>query len=856
MSEKPLLLLPKPVDVTKGRRRGGQGTLHTPTLARQAARVGPQFQALQAAFRERSVMLADSPGSAPAELLLVIETVGPVQDFFRAVSKIPGLRWQLEWDDEIEPDADFYDERDADKQLAGYAFLLLGNQQAAREIQSLWHRWTNRQPLPTGYAPWQTTFKLLRTIRPWNDADRIRGTGIEEYARENLAFARDSVPCEAELCFRETALERQAASARVRRHIEGLGGTVVSEFPHDGIRYHGVLFQIPSSALKAVAELRADIALLRADDVFLLRPAGQSLSRPSQVQTEGAKDDGQPANLPTAALPTRPSIAALLDGLPVQNHVLLRDRIVVVNPESDYSAVRREHGTQMASVILHGDLSASSGQLDRPLVVRPILVADPHSSDGESMPQNRLVIDVVHQAVRDLLAGENPSAPNVRIINFSIADRFTQFDHAMSSWARMLDWLSHEHNLLFIVSGGNHADGSVVTDIRRTDWPSLTETQRQDAVLRAVAASVREQRLRPPAEAANALTIGAVAQDESTPSYLGAGFLPYQSDALPAHYSAFGLGHRRMVKPELFVPGGRLPLCEKLATNGTNGVFDNMLAYKQAAGIRVATPGRTGRLDETLCDRGTSHATALTTRAAIRLWDVLEGLEQSGQEPISQEHYPVLLKAALVHGASWREARPDLYRALGQGLNEAKFRLRIQQLLGFGTPDFARCADCTERRATMLGWGSLSVDKAHEFRIPLPPSLSGVAGLRRLTVTLAYLSPINPRSQKHLSANLWFTVGLKASGQGTLLNVKRSECNDKAVVRGTVQHEVFEGEQRTVFSDDDSLAIQVNASEQAAGFSQPVRYGLAISLEVAEGVGVSVYEEVAARVRALVGIRT
>ena len=215
----------------------------------------------------------------------------------------------------------------------------------------------------------------------------------------------------------------------------------------------------------------------------------------------------------------------------------------------------------------------------------------------------------------------------------------------------------------------------------------------------------------------------------------------------------------------------------------------------------------------------------------------------------------MLLKASLVHGASWREARSDLHRALGQGLTDAEFRLRIQQLLGFGAPDFARCSDCTAHRATMLGWGSLSVDQAEEFRIPLPPSLSGVPGLRRLTVTLAYFSPINPRSQKHLSSNLWFTVGLKPPGQGMLLNVKRSECNDKAVVRGTIQHEVFEGEQRTVFSDDDALAIQVNASEQAAGFNRPVRYGLAISLEVAENIDVPVYAEVAAKIRTPVGIR-
>ena len=339
------------------------------------------------------------------------------------------------------------------------------------------------------------------------------------------------------------------------------------------------------------------------------------------------------------------------------------------------------------------------------------------------------------------------------------------------------------------------------------------------------------------------------------PGYLGAGFLPYGSQQLPAHYSAFGLGHRRMIKPEIFVAGGRLPLREKLP-GGAMATFENMTRFRTSAGIQVAAPGTTGQLDRTVFDRGTSHATALTTRAAVHLWDVLADLGTEQPGVLLPEYFPVLLKTLLVHGASWRHSRADLRRALGVGLTEAKFRKRVQHLLGFGVPDFARCAECTERRATVLGCGSLVVDQAHEFRVPLPPSLSGRLGLRRVTITLAYLSPVTARSQKYTAANLWFTVALKAAQNRTLLAVGRTDCDDKAAVRGTVQHEIFEGEEATVFEDEDFLAVQVNASEQAAGFQRPVRYGLAVSIEVGERVPVAVYEEVAARVRALVAVRS
>ncbi len=850
MPERPLLLLPKPVPVAKARRGGGGGKTVAPDMVRQVARIAPQFQALQTAFQSRAITLAASPGTETAELLLVIETAGPVQHFFRAVSKIPGLKWQFEWDDEVAPDEDFFDGANREKPLQGYAYLMLGNQQAVQQMLSFWQRWQNGQDLPDGCAPWKNAFKFLRAIRPWSEQDRIRNTGFAEYAIENLTFERASVPCEAELCFRESTGQRQLAVARVTRHIESLGGTVVSEFAHDHVRYHGLLFHLPSQRVKDISELASDIALLRSHDVFLLRPAGQSITRPELQEDEPAVTTAPPQ----AAAPVLPPVAALLDGMPLQNHALLRDRIIVVNPEAEYEASRREHGTQMASAIIHGDIGANEPAIARPLVVRPIMIANSHPDGRESLPGDKLAVDLVHRAVRELVAGDAPIASTVRIISFSIADGGTQFDHAISSWARMLDWLAHEHNLIFIVSAGNHGEKPIATGVQRAQWSALTPAARQAAVLQTINREVRERRLRPPSEAANVLTIGAIAEDANDADHLGAGSLPYESRNLPAHYSACGLGYRRMVKPELFVTGGRLPIRPQLPESGENAVFDGMPNFHRAAGIRVASPGAGNRIDETICARGTSHAAALTTRAAIQLWDTIEALGVESDTAPSSEYFPVLLKAALVHGASWREAREALHRALGAGLTPGKFRQLAQRLIGFGIPDFSRSSACAERRATLIGYGSLSADEAQEFRIPLPHSLSGKLGLRRVTVTLAYLSPINARSQKYIAANLWLTFGFKRQNQGQILHVERTDCDDHAAVRGTVQHEIFEGDKASVFANDEFLPIRVNAAEQAAGFTRPVRYGLFVSVEVGEKVPVLVYDEIAARIRAPIGV--
>ena len=70
------------------------------------------------------------------------------------------------------------------------------------------------------------------------------------------------------------------------------------------------------------------------------------------------------------------------------------------------------------------------------------------------------------------------------------------------------------------------------------------------------------------------------------------------------------------------------------------------------------------------------------------------------------------------------------------------------------------------------------------------------------------------------------------------------------------KHEVFEGDKASIFADDEFFPIRVNAAEQAAGFSRPVRYGLFVSIEVGEKVPVAVYHELAANIRLPIGVDT
>ena len=152
---------------------------------------------------------------------------------------------------------------------------------------------------------------------------------------------------------------------------------------------------------------------------------------------------------------------------------------------------------------------------------------------------------------------------------------------------------------------------------------------------------------------------------------------------------------------------------------------------------------------------------------------------------------------------------------------------------------------CAEERVTVIGFGKLDDGEGHLFSLPLPPCLSGAGETRHLTVTLAWLSPVNPSHRSYRVAHLWFDPRNAIAPQ-------RRFADHRAVQRGTVQHEVLEGQGATVFQDGDALGIQVNCRADAGDVPAPIPYGLAISLEVVQGTQLGltplpVYNEVRER---------
>ena len=543
---------------------------------------------------------------------------------------------------------------------------------------------------------------------------------------------------------------------------------------------------------------------------------------------------------------------ALLDGVPMANHVALTGRLIIDDPDEHtarYETAQRGHGSGMASLILHGDLSSPEDVLPQQIYVRPIF--EPHSffPRVEIVPKNQLLVDLIHRAFHRIFEGDGTgeaAAPSVRVVCLALGDPARVFIRRLSPLARLLDWLAEKYNIVIVVSGGNVDDQPMI------DVAALTgsdERQRQASALRSLHERASHRRLLAPAEAVNVLTVGAIHTDGLELELPGT-VLDIVPNGLPATYSPVGFGYRRSVKPEVFLPGGRQVFSTPPPSATGRTTLEALESPAVGPGLRVATPGLNGETGAVSYTCGTSNSAALATRILSQIFDILEGLRAEDDQfpfPDAQFH-PVLAKTLLVHSAGWHDERDRLSELLG--LSGREVRRELTRILGYGVVRSARAISAESTRVVLLGSGLIEKDQRHTFRFPLPSVLSASTEWRRLTITLGWLSPVNVQSQKYRIARLWFTSSKDDIGVGP------TEADHHAVFKGTIQHQVFEGTAATAYADEAALTIDVDCRSDGGTLRSPVRYGLAASLEVGPAVRADIYNQTRSRLSDQVRQRT
>jgi hypothetical protein len=358
------------------------------------------------------------------------------------------------------------------------------------------------------------------------------------------------------------------------------------------------------------------------------------------------------------------------------------------------------------------------------------------------------------------------------------------------------------------------------------------------------------RRLLCPGESVNALTVGAAHSDLSDATVMEDGRVePFVSRDLANVISAVGSGVRRSVKPDLLFPGGRQMLRPEPDGNGDAQTLSVSMT-RRAPGVKHATVGATGGdLKALAYASGTSVATALAGHRAGELLTQLDELRADAPDAPGDDFDAVLLKAALAHAARWGNAR-SVIDATQEDLQRIRSRAAVARLVGYGLSGPLSPLDCNEHRVTVFTAGSLVDGKEDVFRLPLPASLASSTTRRRISLTLAWLTPINPAHRHYRRAAL----KLGAEGYSGFLG-KRSDAEINLASRGTLQHEVFESERATPFASGSAIELLVSCRADAGSLEGSVPYALFATMEIPEGVGVSIYQEVRQALRVPVQVR-
>lgn len=798
----------------------------------QNAAFGPRFRRLETLLnRDPSglTLQADASALAP-ERLLVFEVRGEVSNFAAAIRRVPGL----ELIDEEELEADELDK-------SPEAYLMVPDATALQNILSLWKRYISGRDMGDGFAPWRDVFATLKEIRVWGPSDRVQNSD-REILEEEVAFLDDDdlVQVEIELVFRGAVALASAGEDAVTRAINRSGGSVVSRCRIEDIAYHALLASLPVRAIKSIVE-RSTTGISGLDPIMHIRP--QSLSSPVETEDASLLQSDADTSAPDAA-----PILALIDGVPVSEHPLLRGRLNVDDQfglEPSAVVSDRAHGTAMASLIAHGDRNTPESSLPRRIHCIPVLGA------ADQFPADRLIIDLIYQAVL-AMRGDRPTAPYVVIVNLSLGNSRKPFQGKLSPWARLIDRLSHRFGILFCVSAGNHADPFEIAAVTNmTDYEAASQPARATHTMEALSRLISSRRLLSPSETVNGISVGSANIDAVTDIERKAArgrADPYHPLVIANPSSALGPGFANSVKPDILMPGSREHL--SVVSSGT-ALSVKPCGPARPHGLRVAAPPRAGGTSWEHYTCGTSAASALASRTAHRIHDALEDAYGDAFLSLPNEQRAVLLKSLLVHTATWpSDSAALIKRVLGPAdwRQSVRQKENIRRFLGYGVVSADAAVTCAADRATFWAVGSLAREKRCTITVPLPQCMSGQARPHSMTATLAWFTPVHPGRQSYRSVKLSLIAPDDFSELRVLPAKEQPDLNQAS--KGTVFSRRWDGDKAPALTARSTIELSVQREpDRGLRSDSLVPFGVAVTVTM-PGI-VEIYEQ--ARIR--LGIR-
>ena len=419
-------------------------------------------------------------------------------------------------------------------------------------------------------------------------------------------------------------------------------------------------------------------------------------------------------------------------------------------PDENSRTGMKGHGTAMAGLALYGELMPALLST-QPLVVRHVLETNKILPPNGAHP--RALYGAITREAIEALEITNPTRK--RVICMAVtSDYQTRFGRP-SSWSAAIDQLAYgeddeDHRRLIVLAAGNIRH--LIDPTLHTDYIELN---------RGVDAQVES-----PAQAWNALTVGAYTEKDTVPATLP-GYKPYapHGDLSPTSRTSYAWDKQWPVKPDVVFEGGNL-------------VSDGLCTSRESC-MTLLTTGHDPTTSQFADFSDTSAASALAAQMAAEVYAE------------HQNYRAETVRGLIVHSAQWTSA---MRGRLGRSTMPEK--VDVLRHYGYGVPDLGRARNSASNDVTLIAEAKLQpfrldggAVKMGEMALhTLPWSPAELAELENtqleMRVTLSYFVEPNPSERGHELRYRYASHGLRFDLKGRVETEEHFRQRINKIARG------------------------------------------------------------------------
>lgn len=395
-----------------------------------------------------------------------------------------------------------------------------------------------------------------------------------------------------------------------------------------------------------------------------------------------------------------------------------------------------DHGSRQAGL-------AALGELDKSLLATHEIWLAYRIESGRILPpagnNDPELYGAITVGTAAKLEIDNPEFS--RVYSLAVTSPADSISGQPSSWSAEIDQfafgLEDDLQRLFVISAGNNQSLYATVDV----WEQLYLAEIED-----------------PAQAWNALTVGAYTEKTTNDDASFAGWAPFakSGDVAPASRSSVNWGWQKQApyKPDVVAEGGN----RLLSPDGTEVSDADVVSL-------LTTSGRTsGQLFETTKD--TSAACALVSRQAALLM---------AEYP---DYWPETIRGLIVHSAEWTPRMWERFGLLQKGQKYSNAARTMLRCVGHGVPSLERARYSANNALTLIVQDTLQpfkkpsakasdnpkMNEMQLYQLPwpleelrkLPPELD-----IKLRVTLSYFIEPNPGRRGYRQRYSYQSHGLR-----------------------------------------------------------------------------------------------